>query len=292
MQLFELLQVGTKRLNEAGVEAAELDARLLLQAATGKSRTELYLSSDIAVSATQQHQYDFYLQKREKREPIAYILGEQEFWSLSFKVTPDVLIPRPETEFLLDRVLALTDIRNLQQGAILDLCCGSGIIATVMALETGRQIMAADISPLALQLTNENARRHKVVDKVTTIHGDLLSPFIGKDAIGFSLIISNPPYVSSNDVDCNLEPEVSHFEPRLALDGGERGLDLIEKIVASLPEVLLSGGQFFMEIGADQGEAVRSLLVASEKENRKCFHDIAILQDYSGRNRVVCAKRS
>ena len=125
---------------------SDLDARLLLEYCTGKSRTEIFLDGGSEVNQEIQDSYLLLLERRKKREPVAYILGEQEFWSLPFWVTPDVLIPRPETEFLLDRVFALTDPENFQKGHILDLCCGSGVIAIVLAKETGKIIFASDIS--------------------------------------------------------------------------------------------------------------------------------------------------
>lgn len=290
MQFRELLDLGDQRLQQAGVAEAELDARILLQAATGKSRTEIYLQANDQVANKDYAAYLSLLERRILREPVAYILGEQEFWSLPFVVSSDVLIPRPETEFLLDRVLTLTDKENFEKGAILDLCCGSGVIAVVLARETGQTIFATDISRKALDVTLLNASKHSVGGKVVGIQGDLLGSFGGKAHRRFSLIVSNPPYVSSGDIKDYLEPEVSGFEPHLALDGGEKGLDLIIKIVTSLTDVLLPGGQLFMEIGADQGEAIRSLF-SDIPNSRKKFTGLRVLKDYAGRDRVLCVKR-
>ena len=157
MRLMELLHLGQTELQSAGVTEYELDARLLLEYCTGKTRTEIFLDGGCEVTQEVVESYQLLLERRKKREPLAYIIGEQEFWSLPFSVNPDVLIPRPETEFLLDRVLALTDPQNFQKGRILDLCCGSGVIATVLAKETGKTIIASDISYKALQMTKKNA---------------------------------------------------------------------------------------------------------------------------------------
>ncbi len=287
MRLRELLQFGEMELRAARIAEATLDARLLLEYCTGKKRTEIFLESESEVDQKIQQGYQLLLRRRKKREPIAYIFGEQEFWSLLFYVTPDVLIPRPETEFLLDRVLVLTDPENFSKGYILDLCCGSGVIATVLGKETGKKICASDISQKALDVTRKNSQRHNHDNAPMLVQGDLLSPFVERGQ--FSLIVSNPPYVSSVDLAQNLMPEVEAYEPHLALDGGLHGLERIIEIRDKLPLVLCPGGEFFMEIGADQGEAVKKLF----RENiagRIGFQQVEILVDYAGRDRVVHAR--
>jgi len=287
MQIIELLQLGEAELQSVQVPDYQLEARLLLEHCTGKSRTKLYLDS--GCEAQQQHidMYILLLERRKKREPIAYILGEQEFWSLPFFVSSHVLIPRPETEFLLDRVLALTSPENTHNGHILDLCCGSGVIATVLAKETGKQIYASDISTKALEVTKKNITRHCLESKVVLIRGNLLSPFSGAGKI--SLVVSNPPYVSSFDIVHSLEPEVAEYEPQLALDGGAKGLEVIKVIREELPGVLTPGGQCFIEIGADQGEAVKQLFL-EKRVGLAGFQQVEILMDYAGRDRVLHAR--
>jgi release factor glutamine methyltransferase len=287
MRLVDLLRSGEAELQAAQVPEAALEARLLLEHCSGKSRTEIFLSGTTKVLQALIDDYLQLVERRKTREPIAYILGEQEFWSLPFLVTSDVLIPRPETEFLLDRVLALTIPENFQKGPILDLCCGSGVIATVLGKETGKKIYASDISSKALYVTRKNIKRHSLDSQVVLVQGNLLTPFsvAGK----FSLVVSNPPYVKSFDIANSLAPEVAVYEPHLALDGGVKGLDLIKEIRKELPMVLCPGGQFFMEIGADQGEAVRDLF--SEKIiGLPSFQQVEILVDYAGRDRVVHAR--
>lgn len=287
MRLRELLHYGEMELRAAGVPEASLDARLLLQHCTGKRRTEIFLESEAEVDQKMEEFYQLLLLRRKKREPVAYILGEQEFWSLPFYVSPDVLIPRPETEFLLDRVFALTDPGNFQKGYILDLCCGSGVIATVLGKETGKTIFASDISREALEMTRKNAQRHHLHAAPILVQGDLLSPFVEHGE--FSLIVSNPPYVSSVDLAQNLMPEVEAYEPHLALDGGIHGLERIEEICERLPLVLCPGGECFIEIGADQGEAVKTLF-QKNAVGRSGFQQVEILIDYAGRDRVVHAR--
>ncbi len=287
MRLAELLQLAAGELELAGIEEFALEARLLLEACLGKSRTEIFLLGQADVAEAEQNTFLGFISRRKKREPVAYILGEQEFWSMPFWVSPAVLIPRPETEFLLDRVLALVDPENLTKGALLDLCCGSGVIATVLAKETRNRIIASDISPLALEVTRSNLHRHGLAERVALVEADLFSAFrLRRD---FSLIVSNPPYVSHFELENNLEPEVAKHEPRLALDGGVGGMDFILRICREVPKLLCSGGQLFMEIGADQGDAARLLFTEVSKKSLP-FEKIDILLDYSGRERVLHAR--
>lgn len=287
MLLVELLQSGEAELQTAQVPESDLEARLLLEYCTGKSRTEIFLDGGSEVDQQLLDTYLLLLERRKQREPLAYILGEQEFWSLPFWVTTDVLIPRPETEFLLDRVLALTVPENLQKGSILDLCCGSGVIATVLAKEIGQTIYASDISKKALVVTKKNILRHHVHSLVVLVQGNLLSPYSVKGK--FSLVVSNPPYVSSFDIANNLTPEVAVFEPHLALDGGLKGLELIKEIRDRLPTVLRPGGQCFIEIGAEQGEMVKNFFW-EKVAGFPNFQQVEIFKDYAGRDRVLHAR--
>jgi len=286
MRVKELLKFGIMELEQSGVVEASTDARLLLENCLGKSRTEVFLLAESEVDATRQEQYRQCIYRRQKREPVGYILGQCEFWSLQFYVTPDVLIPRPETEFLIDRALSLAKKNNLSSGNILDLCSGSGVIAVVLAKETGERVTAIDISASALRVAQLNGRRHGVLSGVDFIQGDLFSCLLQNKI--FSLIVSNPPYVSRFDVGNSLEPEVARFEPHLALDGGERGLDVIQEIRNLLPSMLKPGGEIFLEIGADQGQAVRTLFEKSAGDFPD-FSLVEIMVDYGGRDRVLHA---
>lgn len=287
MQLCELLQFGASRLREAGVADFELEARLLLEYCTKLSRTAIFLAGRSEVDRQQEELYLLLLERRKKREPLAYIVGEQEFWSLPFWVTAEVLIPRPETEFLLDRVLALTDQDNFHKAHIVDLCCGSGVIAIILAKELDRPVLASDISLSALRLARKNSERHHLATSVTLVQGDLLQPFKGQGLV--SLLVGNPPYVRSIDVEHNLMPEVTDYEPHLALDGGEDGMECIKKIRQGLPLVLSPGGQCFLEIGADQGAAVKKIFLEGIA-GLPDFQQVEILSDYAGRDRVVHAR--
>lgn len=286
MRVVDLLQFAIGELISVGIEESGADAQLLLGHCLGKTRTGLFLAAQEQVPEEERQAFLDLLARRKKREPLAYILGEREFWSLPFTVTPAVLIPRPETEFLLEQALASARRQSIHEGLILDLCCGSGVIAIVLALELGRRVTAVDISSAALEVARANCHRHGVEEQVSLLQADLITAFPPRRA--FSLVVSNPPYVSRRDIQQDLEPEVAKFEPHLALDGGERGLDVIQRIRDGLPAVMLSGGEVFIEIGADQGSEVQRLF-AEPSGPVICYKNVAILKDYAGRDRVLHA---
>ncbi|SDO83677.1 peptide chain release factor N(5)-glutamine methyltransferase [Desulforhopalus singaporensis] len=286
----ELLAKGVKKLSQAGIKESLIDARLLLEEASGKSWTELLVHGTSQASSAVAEAYLTFIKRRIQREPVAYIIGEWEFWSLPFYVCPDVLIPRQETEFLLETVLKHNShLPGVVDGPILDLCCGSGIIGVVLARELQKKIIALDISRAALKVAGKNVTRHNLQDRILLVQGDLLEPFGSSHQ--FSLIVANPPYVSNDDVRHNLQPEVCRYEPHLALDGGHLGMELIDRIFSGLPRVLQRGGHFFMEFGADQGDFTRKLFNTRLK-GTEGFETLTILQDYSGRDRVVHISRT
>lgn len=274
-------------LEEAGVEQADLECVLLLGYILGLSRTEVYLRGDLVLDEKSRTQFMEYIHRRANREPLAYIIGEQEFWSLSFSVNDDVLIPRPETEFLLEVVFEYLKCHNLAVERCIDLCCGSGVIAVVLARQLGATVLAIDRSSHALAVTRENSRRHHVADAVMVLCSDLLAA-VRPDCV-FPLIVSNPPYVSRGALEGELAPEVARYEPRLALDGGVDGLDVVRRIACDAGSLLAPGGMFFMECGADQGEAVEAIFAEAALRGR-FYEQCSILQDYSGRDRVLLAR--
>jgi release factor glutamine methyltransferase len=287
MRVIELLRLGANQLELAGISQPALEAELLLGFCLQKKRTALFLAATMEVEARQENAFLTLLARRSGHEPTAYILGEKEFWSLPFLVTPDVLIPRPETEFLLETVFAVTKSGERQlSGPVLDLCCGSGVIGIILALELKRTVVAVDLSAAALRVARKNADRHNVVDRLVLVQADLLSPFASRPL--FSLVVSNPPYVRQQELQGQLQPEVVDFEPRLALDGGKDGLDSIRRIREELPRLLKSGGDFFMEIGAEQGPAVTELF--SGNNGFSLFDQVEVIPDYSGRDRVLHAR--
>ena len=198
-----------------------------------------------------------------------------------------VLIPRPETEFLLE--IALEQAKKLPKGVrnCIDLCCGSGVIAVVLARELQTKVLAIDCSPEALDVTRLNCKKHKVDDSVDVLCSDLFAAV--DSSTGYQLIVSNPPYVTSGAIRDELDAEVADYEPALALDGGADGLECIRRIARDISEYLTPSGLFVMEFGAEQGEEVKNIFSAINSDG-KYFEHIDIYQDYSGRDRVLVAQ--
>ena len=263
---------------EHGVPDPVYDAAELLSYVTKQPPLLLRLDDDTEVAGSQEETFRSLCSRRAARIPLQHLLGTAWFFGREFAVSPDALIPRPETELLIHRAKALVSELISSVGcAALDLCCGSGCIAVTLVLETRFVVTASDISKPALELTKRNALRHSAV--VKTACSDLLDGFLQPDSERFALIVSNPPYIPS-DVCDNLQPEVMR-DPRLALDGGADGLDFYRRIAADAPNTLLPGGVLLLEIGSDQGEAVRSLLSAAG------FGNIRVFKDDAGLDRAV-----
>lgn len=278
MRLDDLLALAARHLQAAGIEDAALEARLLYEHCSGLSRTALLLHGDDAVDETTKATFLALVAQRAQRQPLQYLTGSQGFWSFELQVSPAVLIPRPETEFLLEQALAACSSRRIDLA--LDLCTGSGAIALVLAKELGCRVVASDLSEAALQVARHNARRYGFEEQIACVRSDL---FAGLQA-SFDVIVTNPPYIVEGEIDA-LQPEVARAEPRLALSGGKDGLDCIRRIIAAAPAYLRPGGWLFMEIGADQHTAVRALLHGAGR----AYEQIDILLDYAGRPRVACA---
>ncbi len=286
--LSALLTDACGRLEKAGLETARLDAEVLLTHALGISREEFWCNSERLLNEDETNHCEKLIQRREQREPLAYIIGEWEFWSQSFKVTPDVLIPRQETELLVEQLLKVIPPEKKKdplQG--LDLCTGSGILATIAALEMPASvIIGIDISSAALNLARENSLRHGVNNRITWIQSDLFGSLPVENESGrFDFILCNPPYIATEDCK-NLQPEIKLFEPVDALDGGPDGLRFYNKIIEDSFKHLKPGGFLLMEIGDDQGQVVKTMLNQSNQ-----FSPVTLHQDYSGRDRAVCAQK-
>jgi release factor glutamine methyltransferase len=222
------------------------------------------------------------LLRRARQEPVAYITGRKEFWSLDFVVTPDVLIPRPETELVVE--VALEHAKRCSgksQLQILDLGTGSGAIAISLAKELPQAKMAVvDVSAAALQVARRNSERHGVENRIHFLGGDLFE-YVGGE---FDLIVSNPPYVRRGELS-SLTAEIRDWEPLTALDGGKDGLDCYRRIIAEAHRHLVPEGAIILEIAADMGEAVADLL------SRAGGYTSSLYQDYAGRDRVIAATK-
>jgi release factor glutamine methyltransferase len=280
--LRRVLRDATKLLQAAGIESARLDAEVLMCHALRIEKSQLYLSFDERLEPSARYQFDIFAMRRVRREPVAYITGRQEFWSRDFLVTPDVLIPRPETERLVEISLECAGAFDGDSPLrILDVGTGSGAIAVTMAKELPQaQVIATDISLVALKIARHNATCHRVADRIQFVGGNLF------DAIrerGFHLIVANPPYVRRGDF-AALAPEVSQWEPRTALDGGVDGLDYYRGIVAQGFRHLVPGGALIMEIGAAMAGEIAELLSAASN-----YTPPLVYQDYARNDRVIVA---
>lgn len=261
-----------------GVENARLEAEWLLCAATGLDRVGLYLNFEKPLDDEELAAYRSMVARRGRREPLQHILGTQEFCGLEFEVTPDVLIPRHDTETLVNEALA----RMPGARSVLDIGTGSGCIAVTVARGLpGVSVTAVDISEPALVVARRNAARNGVV--IEFLHGSLLEPVAGRQ---FDLIISNPPYIPSSDIK-TLEPEVRDFDPLGALDGGADGLDVYRALIPDAAIFLNSGGWLFLEVGIGQADVVAQMFRAAG-----IYGEPIITCDQGGVERVVGALKS
>jgi len=266
-----LVKWTTDYFSKAEIASPRLDAEVLLAHALGCRRLDLYLQFDRPVEARERTVYRELVQRRAReRVPVALLIGEREFWSHSFRVSPDVLIPRPETELLVEQAA------KLQPDSVLDFGTGSGNIIVSLALELPQlRGVAVDRSRSALEVARDNLMRHGLDKRIQLLQADRLDGL----GTGFDVIVSNPPYIPTADL-ASLEPELRH-EPRLALDGGADGLDVVRPLLAQAPACLRPGGRLLLEIGAGQAAAVVGLaegLGASASVHR----------DLAGIERVVC----
>lgn len=262
--------------SEKGVDNPRLDAEVLLSHVLGKDRLYLYVNFDQPLSPTELEAFRAAVKQRAMRMPVAYITGSKEFMGLDFSVSPAVLIPRPDTEILVEA--ALTRLSKIEYPQVLDIGTGSGaIIISVLSNLPSTQGTAVDISKEALAVAADNAKRNGVTSRLNLQQGDLFSPVQGQR---FDAILSNPPYIPVADIE-GLEPEVRR-EPSLALAGGKDGLDYYRRIVKEGPEYLKQGGFIALEVGAGQAEAVARL---ADEQGRMTAVDI--IKDYSGIDRVV-----
>lgn len=269
-----------------GVDSARLDAELLLGKALGCAKEELYLDYEMGLEVPVRNLYFSLLQRRARREPIAYITGEREFWSLDFLVTPEVLVPRPETELLVEVTIELVkEFEGNHLVKILDLGTGSGAIAVSLAKEIDNvEMWATDLSAQALEVAQTNALRHGVEEKIRFLQGNAFDPVRGRKEF-LNVIVSNPPYVRRGELG-SLPAEVREWEPRLALDGGTDGLDFYRRVIEEADYHLADGGFVALEIGADMAEKVCRLIA-----NVGCYCAASVRRDYAGRDRVVVARK-
>jgi release factor glutamine methyltransferase len=301
MTLDEWLGQSEARLREGPhPERARRDAEVLLLHKIGKNKAWLMAHAGDEFAGCTAIGYAALVERRQKGEPIQYITGEAEFYGLPFRVTRDVLIPRPETEHLVERTLEMVGApsfpRILRKGResnqfespptscrILDIGTGCGAIAVALAAHLPKaNVTATDISDFALAIARENASRNHVADRIRFLKGDLLAPLAGEQ---FDIIVSNPPYVPETD-QATLSVEVREFEPALALFAGDDGLDIYRRLIPCAFDALVPGGFIVFEIGYGQQEAVRNLLSSAG------FSDVGFVADLQGIPRVAHAQRN
>lgn len=273
----DLLEWTTRYFLDRGMQASRLEAEILLAHVLEKNRVYLYANYEEPVNQGERETYREYIKRRTIGEPLAYIVGQKEFMSLVFKVSPDVLIPRPDTEILVETALSIA--REGQITRICDVGTGSGAIAVSLAAYLpGAEIYAVDLSPAALSIARENAQRHNL-----TVHfreGDLLSPFDNEEKL--DMITANLPYITMAEIE-ELEIGVKDWEPRIALVATGDGLDIYRRLVPQAYQLLKPGGFMLWEVDPRQAESARAMLQG--------FSEIEVIKDGTGRDRVVKARR-
>lgn len=281
--VLKILQWTTQYFASHGIDSPRLTAELLLAHVLDTTRLALYLQHDQPLSASERAAYKHLIQRRLRREPVAYILGKKGFWNLDLEVSPDVLVPRADTETLVETALEV--IPEQADGScwtILDAGTGSGAIVLSIACERmGHRYIATDRSMAALRIARKNAQRAGI-DGVLWVCADWLDAF---DCRSLDAVVSNPPYIPTAEIE-RLEPEVNGYEPRAALDGGADGLDAFRRIVVQARRILRPSGWLLLEIGWNQGAAVQRLI-----EDVGGFEDVRIRKDLGGMDRVVAARR-
>ena len=273
MKAFEIIKIGSKFLKENKIPSSILDSEILLSKTLNKTREEILTNIEQKIDKKKVLLFKKYLQRRSKNEPIAYILGEKEFWSSTFYVNNNTLIPRPETELLVDKLLEFYRNKNI---SILDIGTGSGCIIVSLLINLKKSIgFGVDISKNAISIATKNSIKHKLANRIKFSAQSFEKIFNKK----FDLIVSNPPYIERKDIK-NLSDDIKKYEPRMALDGGNDGLDLIKKVIYKSNEILKIKGMLALEIGNEQIKKVSKILVDN---NFRIKH---VIKDY--KNNVRC----
>jgi release factor glutamine methyltransferase len=288
MQLRDALQAGLKTLLQHQVPSSQLAAELLLMHVLERDRSFLHTHAETELPRESVERYFQLIAQRATGKPTQYITGHQEFWGLDFEVTPDVLIPRPETEHVVEQVVELAGAQGHAKDArlrIVDVGTGSGCIALALAREFPRAILfGADISRTALVVASHNAVRLRMPERVKFLESDLLARFLDKDFLGtFDFVVSNPPYVAQDELDM-VQREVREFEPRVAWGGLERGEEIYARLFPQALEVLKPGGYVVVEIGYNMRDRVLPLLGLK-------WSDTEVHPDLAGIPRVVSARK-
>jgi release factor glutamine methyltransferase len=282
------LKEAAEILSSNQIRQARLEAEVLLAHVLELRKEDIIIYPDRELTDLQEEKFQQLVERRCRKEPVAYIVGHREFWSLEFKVNPKVLIPRPETEGIIECLLSLAGDKASEKNIrILDAGTGSGILAIVAALEfPNSQVTALDNSDGALEVARKNALRHQLAERVEFFKMDLMRDWNLPENDLYDYILSNPPYIPSKELE-QLMPDVRDYEPQMALDGGSDGLDCYRCIVASAFPYLKPGGCLIFEVGDEQAGSVQQIF-----QTHGGFENIQVMQDLSGRDRVVSAGRA
>ncbi len=263
-------------LEKVEVETPLLDAEVMLSESLGVPRSYLFTHPEEHVGTAAASHFEFWLRLREQRVPLAYIIGHKEFYGLDIEVTPAVLIPRQETETLVEATVAV--LKGIPSPLVAEVGVGSGAVAVALAKSIpSAKIFATDSSEEALEVARRNIDRHGMGRRIDLRLGNLLEPLAG---LVFDAVVSNPPYIPTDEIP-NLQPEVARYEPIMALDGGLDGLDCYREIVGEAPRYLKQGGRLLFEVGWEQADDVKTILASAG------FEDIRAVRDLSGVERVV-----
>jgi len=283
----KLLTWITDYLTQHGVDAPRLSAELLLSHVLDLKRIELYTRFDKIVAKEHLDRLHDLVKRAAQHEPVAYLVGRTEFYSLQIEVDAHCLIPRPETELLVQKAIEWLRTRQGTQH-VCDLCTGSGCIAVAIAKNvTHARVIATDISDAALAVAARNVERYQLTDRIELLHGDLFEPLLPHlDVTQWDLIVCNPPYVSTAEYEA-LDKNIRDFEPSLALLAGAEGFDIYRRIAADVDRYLKPGGTLLLEIGYAQGTLVRELLEATD-----LFAEITVAKDDASNDRIVTARRT
>ena len=286
----ELIEKAAGTFKKAGIDTPRLDAEVLLAEALKCDRAHLYGHPEETIKKRDYERFKKFVARRRNREPIAYITGKKEFWDRDFIIKPGVLIPRPDTETLIESVIGIYKITEYPDGhpKIIEIGVGSGNIAVTLACEIpGSEIWGTDPSKIAINIANKNAKKHEILDRVHFFRGDLFEP-LSKNlpSHSFHFIVSNPPYIPSQRIQ-RLAPEITKYEPLESLDGGKDGLSVIRQIIKSTPTFLRSGGHLVFEI-----DPVEVGPISKIAESLKDWHELQIKKDLAGKDRVIVLKRT
>ena len=274
MNIIELLEKGSSELKLQNILSHKLDSEILLAKVLKNSREKIIVNSKKEVNLREISEFTKLIKRRSSKEPIAYILKEKEFWSKNFYVNKSTLIPRPETELMVDKIVKIFKKKRI---SILDIGTGSGCILISLLSELNNSIgLGVDISNKAIKIAKKNAIKHCIIKRTKFLRASFSSIFNQK----FDLIVSNPPYIKSNDLK-NLECDIKNYEPKIAIDGGNDGLDVIKKVIYKTKHILKIKGMLALEIGNEQYKKVSKILL------RNNFKTEYIIKDYKDNIRCI-----